>query len=244
MKINLEKSLIRENRKLATPKELLLVKEYETNTDLVDNDALSRVGFNEAIKTGKRIKEAINDKKSQTENFKQERVFHISQIKAICEKYYLKFLSAEYYKGIIDKELPTKITNFEAAYGVKCSSTNTKICAPLESFQLQDQPKDPLMFYQINDEYYYLIHKWGNDLSIVRMLYALFTNGWFCWLFPPVILTPIMLFHFEAGITIASAVFVLLSIFQFAWFLTDGTSLKFLSRVEFDSPYHERSWWD
>lgn len=240
MTINLEKSLIRENRKLATPKELLLVKEYETNTEFLENDALSRVGFNETIKTGKRIKEAINNRKEQTKNFKQERVFHISQIKAICEKYYLRFLDARYYKGVIDKELPTKITNFEAAYGVKCTSSNTKICAPLESFELQEQPKDPLMFYQINDEYYYLIHKWGNDLSVTRMFYNLLTNGWFCWLLVPFVFTPLFLINFKVAIFVCSIAFIVSTIIQGVFQMTEDRPMRFIRPNNWDSHYRSR----
>jgi hypothetical protein len=47
---------------------------------------------------------------------------------------------------------------------------STYIAAPASSFQLEERPKDPLLFYKINEEYYALIHKWGNDLSIFRRL--------------------------------------------------------------------------
>lgn len=239
--INLEKSLIRENRKLATPKELLLVKEYETHTELLENDALSRIGFNQTIKRGEQIKTAINTRQQQTENFQQERVFHVSQIKAICEKYHLRFLPGEHYKGIIDKELPTKITNFEAAYGVKCNSSNTKICAPLESFELEEKPKDPLLFYQINDEYYYLIHKWGNDLNIVRALFTLFTNGWFCWFAPIVGFSLLSLF---GGIGV-KIVFVIITLIWTAACLieriVEDRPIRFLPKNDWDSKYLSRN---
>lgn len=168
--INLEKCLIRENRKLARPKELLLINEYDKFTTLVENDALTRVGLNRTLKYGRSIKSRISQKKEQTNIFNQERVFHISQIQAICEKYYLRFLPTRKYRGIIDTELPNRISNFEIAYNLKCSDYNTRIVAPMESFELEKKPKDPLMFYEINDEYFYLIHKWGNDLSIYRSI--------------------------------------------------------------------------
>lgn len=175
--INLEKALIKENKKLATPTELLRIKEYDKFHNLESNDVLERVGLNYAIKSGKGIKDRISRKKQQTEKFSQERVFHVSQIKAICEKYRLRFLSADYYAGTIDEDLPVKISTFEIAHNVKCDKYNTKIVAPIKSFKLQAKPKDPLMFYEINDEYYYLIHKWGNDLSIGRSLLRFFESG-------------------------------------------------------------------
>lgn len=168
--INLEKKLIKENKRLATPKELLLINEYDKHAGLVDNDVLSRIGLNDQVKAGKNLKERVSEKQKQTHKYNKDRVFHISQIKAICEKYHLRFLSARYYKGIIDEQLPEKITTFEVAYNEKCSKGTTYIVAPKNSFEIERKPKDPLMFYQINDEYYYLIHKWGNDLNILRRL--------------------------------------------------------------------------
>lgn len=110
--INLEKSLIRENKKLNTPKELLLIKEYDKFTELADNDVLSRVGLNKTLISGKGIKNRIDNSFEETKRFNQNRVFHISQIKSICDKYYLRFLSTEKYNGIIDDQLPIKNLSF------------------------------------------------------------------------------------------------------------------------------------
>lgn len=237
IKFNLEKSLLRQNKRLATPEELLLIKEYDTHTELLENDALSRLGFNNTLKQGGRLKKNITESKSQTNNFSQDRVFHISQIEAICNKYYLRFLSAEYYKGIIDKDLPTKVTNFEAAYNVKCNSRNTKIVAPIESFRLQEKPKDPLLFYQINDEYYYLIHKWGNDLSVLRNLYNLLSNGLFCWLAIPVALCPLMLLNLEVAARITIGLSGIWSIVCGVALLVEGKPITFLKENDWDSHY-------
>lgn len=174
--MNLEKELIRQNRKLATPTELLLVKEFELFSEFTTNDALSRVGLNRNVILGSKVKSEIISKLNQTKDFSQERVFHISQIKNICEKYHLRFLNSKLYRGTIDRDLANKITMFEAAYLQRCTEKNTKIMAPVESFALQIKPKDPLFFYQINEEYYYLIHKWGNDLHWTRSLIKYFTH--------------------------------------------------------------------
>lgn len=178
MTINLEKELIRQNRKLATPEELLQVREYEQKSEFVSNDALSRVGLNGVIKNGMSIKNRIDGMRGQTSAFKQERVFHISQIEAVCKKYYLRFLPSEMFHGSVDPNLATKIVNFEAAYLTKCHTGNTYIAAPAASFKLEERPKDPLFFYQINKEYFYLIHKWGNDLSVFRQVLTWLSLWW------------------------------------------------------------------
>lgn len=230
MTINLEKELIRQNRKLVMPEELLAIQEFERNAGLLQNDALERVGLTTQIKKGKEIKERLNSKRKETAGFKQERVFHISQIESLCKKYDLRFLPSVLFKGHLDANLATKIVNFEAAYSVTCRGgsedyvndsftfpsfsfafeafkipsylfggeeisreeqkkierareeakelerknriPNTFIVAPAENFALQERPKDPLFFYEINDEYFYLIHKWGNDLNVFRRIAA------------------------------------------------------------------------
>lgn len=196
MTINLEKALIKANKKILAPEELLLVKEYETNGSLINDDSLKRVGLLEQIKLGKETVDWHQNHENQTKLFKQERVFHISQIEETCNKYSLRFLPSVMYKGTIDKELPYKITNFEAAYGVKCQCSkpkndrwlsdgevqNTFIMAPASSFELQEKPKDPLFFYKINEEYYYLIHKWGNDLNVFRRMLPVLSKPWFYYL--------------------------------------------------------------
>lgn len=178
MTINLEKELLSQNKKLATPESLLAIQEYEKHEALVEDDSLSRIGITDSLNKGRSEKIKINALKEQTLRFDKYRVFHISQIKSICIKYALRFLPSCLYKGTIDKELPFKINAFEAMYNIKCKSCkttlggikgNTFIIAPPESFKLQEKPKDPLLFYQINDEYYYLIHKWGNDLNWLRI---------------------------------------------------------------------------
>lgn len=184
--INLEKELLKQNKKIVTDAQLLHINEYEKVADNFNDNTLERIGIMTA-KIGKEVKNSIDASKLETEMFNQDRVFHISQIEEICNKYYLKFLPTCLYKGSIDKDLPFKINNFETAYKVKCFSRereynweenkgNTFIIAPSESFKLQARPLDPLLFYKINDEYYYLIHKWGNDLNIFRRLKAIFSS--------------------------------------------------------------------
>lgn len=196
MTINLEKALIKANKKILDPLELLLIKEYETNGAMINDDSLKRVGLIKQIKLGKDTIDWHQNHENETKRFKQERVFHISQIEETCNKYRLRFLPSVMYEGTIDKELPYKITNFEAAYGVKCEcvepknhrfltdeeTQNTFIMAPASSFKLQEKPKDPLFFYKINEEYYYLIHKWGNDLNVFRRIFPILSSPWFYYL--------------------------------------------------------------
>lgn len=176
--INLEKKLSESKRRsLSTPKELLFLREYESLADLSKDETLKRLGLSSQLHEGEKIFSSYKKHQDQTIKFNQEKIFHISQIKELCLRYYLRFLPTEFYKGSVDKELSPRVNNFEIAYGVECTSKNTFIMAPATSFKLEPEPTDPLFFYGINEEWFYLIHKWGGDLSFVNRLKAIFSKS-------------------------------------------------------------------
>lgn len=210
---DLKEKMTKEKKQIFTPEELLTIKEYERVGHLKDHDALDRVGLTKTLKEGENKKQYSETLAKEAQKFNQDNVFHISQIENTCHKYYLKFLPSRYYNGFIDEELPYKIEQFELAYGVKCQSGdrgisgmrfgtfmdtgNTFIMAPAENFELQERPKDPLFFYKINNEYYYLIHKWGNDLNYSQRAKALLTNPWLSSFFVPTLLLALVFLPFS-----------------------------------------------
>ncbi len=176
--INLEKKLEQSKKEsISIPNELLLIKEYETFAELSKDKTLERLGLSINIQQGEKIFSSYRKSKEETSNFNQENVYHISQIKKLCLRYYLRFLPTEFYKGTIDKELPSRVNNFELAYGLECTSKNTFIMAPADSLRLEPEPKDPLFFYRINDEYFYLIHKWGGDLNCTGVIKSILSSA-------------------------------------------------------------------
>ena len=94
-------------------------------------------------------------------------IFHINEIKALCVDYRLRFLSSHYFKGIIPEEAISKIRTLEKIHQTQLQGF--KIVAPSKLFKLENYD-DPLLFAPIGNEYYYLIHKWGNDLHPLRKL--------------------------------------------------------------------------
>lgn len=162
MKINLEQELLKANIKSASYQELLQLKELD-RLGAIEYTDWKDLGFS-GIKENLDIKKRIEKRKHQASKFDSKRVFHISQIKQVAVNYGLRFLPTSYYNGSLDKELPYKINNFKAAYEIK--HYDPYILAPRSSFKLQKRPKDPLLFHKINDDYYYFIHKWGDDLSL------------------------------------------------------------------------------
>lgn len=95
------------------------------------------------------------------------RIFHISQIRKICIDYRLRFLSSHLFKNTIPEEAVTEIKRLEAAH--ETSLKGFMIMAPSKQFHLKNYD-DPLLFAPIGDGYYYLIHKWGTDLSPFRKM--------------------------------------------------------------------------
>lgn len=196
-KVNLEKELLKQPASKVSASELLFIQEYDRlGVDVSNSEILSRIGINKAVETGKKFSETKEKNLRQAQDFNLDKVFHISQIESLCKKYYLRFLPSALFNGSIDSALPDKIATFETTYGVKCKSVvtqsrwvyedeekenNTFVAAPASSFKLEERPKDPLLFYKINDEYYYLIHKWGNDLSMVRRIYSFLSSKWLAW---------------------------------------------------------------
>ncbi|MEM8846889.1 MAG: hypothetical protein AAGD17_07275, partial [Bacteroidota bacterium] len=96
-----------------------------------------------------------------------DRIYHIDQIKKICIDYRLRFLDSRYFKGQIPQKAFDKIKQMELEHNIEMKGF--KIMAPSKLFKLEDKD-DPLLFAPIGNGYFYLIHKWGNDLSPFRKL--------------------------------------------------------------------------
>ena len=132
------------------------------------------------------IQEALNSEKkinlfqknwvSQEKNYfnefnlnklNNENIFHINTIKSTCIDYRLRFLDIKYFKGEIPLEAIEKIKQMEIDHNKKLNSF--KIMAPSIMFRLK-KTDDPLLFIPIGSNYFYLIHKWGNDLAPLRKI--------------------------------------------------------------------------
>jgi len=94
-------------------------------------------------------------------------IFHLNQIKNICIDYRLRFLDSHLYKSNVPTEAISKIKALEKAHNTTLKGF--MIMAPSKQFHLESYD-DPLLFAPIGNGYYYLIHKWGNDLSRFRKI--------------------------------------------------------------------------
>ena len=101
------------------------------------------------------------------EKLESNKIYHISDIKKTCIDYRLRFLNFKYFKGDIPDHTKTKVKNFKNDH--RQNILDLKIMAPSKLFKLKNAD-DPLLFTSLGNDYFYLIDKWGNDLSYFRKI--------------------------------------------------------------------------
>lgn len=99
-----------------------------------------------------------------------ENIFTIDEIKTVCVNYRLRFLDSAKFKGEIPHEALTKVKHLENELGAEVK--RFKIMAPDARFKLEDCDQDPLLFVELSDRYFYLVHQWGGDLAWYRKFLA------------------------------------------------------------------------
>ena len=140
---------------MTTNLESILIEENKIQFDVKD--------FNHY----KDINQIKNDNKFDFDKLESKKIVHLNAIKKTCISYRLRFLDIHYFKGDIPIEAIDKIKELELDHGIIINSF--KIMAPSVMFRLK-KTDDPLMFVPIGNNYYYLIHKWGNDLNPFRRI--------------------------------------------------------------------------
>jgi len=115
--------------------------------------------------------ELINPKKI-TNHFdfdllESNKIIHLNTIKKTCINYRLRFLDIDFFKGDLPIEAIDKLKNLEDIHNTRIDKL--KIMAPSIMFRLK-KTDDPILFAPIGNNYFYIIHKWGNDLNGLRKL--------------------------------------------------------------------------
>jgi hypothetical protein len=95
------------------------------------------------------------------------RIYHLDHIQKICIDYRLRFLDLKYFKPELPEEASEQISQIEQEHLTKLEGL--KIVAPSRLFKLADKD-DPLLFAPMGNQYYYLVHKWGDDLHPLRKI--------------------------------------------------------------------------
>ena len=159
--LNIEKQLNLQKRKDIFSRNLLEEVQNILNQDDFDRNS---------------IKKNLNSDGNQNSNsfefdlLDTNKIYHITTIKNICIDYRLRFLDSHLFKNTIPEEAISKIKQLEKNHETVLGGF--KIMAPSKLFKLKNYD-DPLLFAPIGNDYYYLIHKWGNDMNPLRKLIML-----------------------------------------------------------------------
>ena len=136
-----------------------------------------------------------------------DKIYHLEQIKKVSIDYRLRFLDLKFFKNKLPQEALDTIQSLESAHDTQLGSF--KIMAPSALFRLE-KTDDPLLFVPLGKDYYYLVHKWGNDLHPLRkVLMWPFKNIWN----------------------------LMLAVFAFSWVLTELTPMGLFTRTPDSSSY-------
>ncbi|NNK87062.1 MAG: hypothetical protein HKO90_02150 [Flavobacteriaceae bacterium] len=137
----------------------------------IDIIAQVKAILEEDARTEERIISTLNARDDNQNNdfdidlLSADRIYHLESIKHICIEYRLRFLDSRYFKNVIPREALSEIKNLEKEHNTELKGF--KIVAPSKLFKLQNAD-DPILFAPIGNGYYYMIHKWGNDLHPLR----------------------------------------------------------------------------
>ncbi|MFD0933190.1 hypothetical protein ACFQ0R_11340 [Psychroflexus salinarum] len=193
-----------------TSNEDILKQVYEVLKDVDDkNDEIL-----DKITSG----DSIDSNDFDFDKLESSEIFHIDQIEQICVNYRLRFLDSKYFKGKLPYEAISKIKTLEEEH--ETNLKGFKIMAPSKLFKLENAD-DPLLFAPIGNEYYYLIHKWGNDLSPFRRImmwpFKTFENFMFFVFICALICTSLVPSGFFMSEDNLRTEFILLFLFMFKW---------------------------
>ncbi len=150
-----------------------LLKERYKNTDSNKlREVLNKIWEENDLKALK-LKDTLSTKNNNNFNslnfdkMDSNKIFHEKTIEKICVDYRLRFLDTNYFKGEYPDDLNHIVSDIENDHNTVLK--NYKIIAPSKLFKLRS-PDDPLLFVPIGNGYYYLIHKWGNEMNRLRKL--------------------------------------------------------------------------
>ena len=127
-----------------------------------------------------RIKETLTSQNAGNtndfyfESLDTSKIYHLDHIKKLCIDYRLRFLDTKYFKSKFPEEAINEIKRLEDEHQIELKGF--KIIAPSKLFKLENAD-DPVLFAPMGNDYFYLIHKWGNDLHPLRKFFMWFFKG-------------------------------------------------------------------
>lgn len=153
------------------------LEKHRQKTEAKENKLLNEA--KKLLEQGKKLDEDVLNRLKASDESKQvsalkeidpKNIYSLKTIEKVCIRYRLRFLDTKYFKPEFPYDAVMKIRAIERANEIRIE--RFKIIAPGEAFNLEDVNKDPLLFAELADGHYYLLHKWGKDLSWIRKIIA------------------------------------------------------------------------
>ena len=214
--------------------------------------------------------ENMRGKQIELENLEKDfdgKVYTKEQIKTLCIDYHLRFLQSRFYTGAYDVQVASKIKEFAKSTLAPIDEITLGrryfVMAPQEMFSLNTEKyvskaelrrqQDPAIFYQIDENHYRLVHKWGNDFTIFRLIEGFrwkswWSHQWFNTIMIAPIVTALWFLCFEAPAaqfeihpilnTLVIGTFSFISAFLFfgVWKQDEGAAIEgFFSETNWNS---------
>ena len=151
----------------------------KTNLEEVLNKTRSKARTSQENLSFEQLIDALDIKTQNNFDFdrlESHKIYHLDQIREVCIQYRLRFLDIKYFKNDLPESAHQAIQDIETIHGTVLA--DFKVMAPSVLFRLE-RKDDPLLFVPMGNNYYYLVHKWGNDLHPLRKLLMWpFKNIW------------------------------------------------------------------
>ena len=151
----------------------------KTNLEEVLNMTRSKARTSQESLSFEQLIDALDIKTQNNFDFdrlESHKIYHLDQIREVCIQYRLRFLDIKYFKNDLPESAHQAIQDIETIHGTVLA--DFKVMAPSVLFRLE-RKDDPLLFVPMGNNYYYLVHKWGNDLHPLRKLLMWpFKNIW------------------------------------------------------------------
>jgi len=153
--VNLQEQLAKARRRAADAEILASV------AAILEANESQRDKITKKLRGGSNVKSNL----LQFDLLETDRIFHLSHIRKVCIDYRLRFLASNLFKHAFPEEAVTQIRELEKLHGTELGGF--RIVAPTKAFHLENY-YDPMLFVPIGNDYYYLVHQWGDDLKVLR----------------------------------------------------------------------------
>lgn len=142
--------------------------DVEEQLQIVRRQGLEPGGLDSLLKELRISTETLPERPVNSWDFDRletDRIYHERHIRQICITYRLRFLDLRYFKPELPAGAQSALRELEQAHGTRIDGL--KVMAPSRLFKLEDKD-DPLLLAPMGNGYFYLVHKWGNDLHPFR----------------------------------------------------------------------------